>query len=164
MKPGPIRPVYNAGAAGGVWYKNTLMKIGYGFLLLVLFGCRDEVPARWQTLDCQTFTVQAPPRWRHVARVGYDSRVGELTNGKVTLRYDYGRYSYPFGRETATTHRRTNLTLDGRPAFIVEPKQRGKGVIGLYVTVDAGLRLSIYGTNIPDHQLIRQLFSSVRFS
>lgn len=135
------------------------------FVLLLLFqtSCQDGAPPAIQLLDLKGFRVEVPAEWRNIPGVGYDSQVGQLTNGKDVVQYDYGWYSYTLRNETSATHLRTVTTINGRPALIVRPKKRGNGVIGLYVEVDAYNRLSLTGRDIGDETTILRIFESVRF-
>ncbi len=132
-------------------------------LLIVQTSCQDDALPAIQLLELGAFRVEAPAEWRNIPGVGYDSQVGQLTNGKDVVQYDYGWYSYTLRNETSNTHLRTVTTINGRPALIVRPKKRGKGVIGLYVEVDAYNRLSLTGRDIRNEAMILRIFESVRF-
>ena len=135
----------------------------FSLLILLQTACeRNDLPAN-RLLDLKTFRVEVPDTWKDVPGVGYDSQVGQLTNGSDVLAYDYGWYSYRLQNETSATHLRTVTTIDGRPALIARPKKRGQGTIGLFVEVDDLNRLSLTGRDSRDEATIIRIFQSVKF-
>src|SRR5687768_11654867 len=96
---------------------------------LILACAKEEPRSEWKTFDFDTFTVEAPSDWREFSGQGYDSRVGGITNGKDTLNYDFGMYSYRFTAETSQTHIITEKNRDGYPTKMVQPKKPGDGLI-----------------------------------
>ena len=107
------------------------------------------------------FSLVAPSNWHPFTLKGYDSKVGGLSNGKDELRYDVGWFSYNFKDETDVSHFKTNIAIDGRKAFIVRPKQKGKGLIGLYVQLDTLTRMTLYGTTKNEKEIMK-IFESVK--
>ena len=138
--------------------------VANGLLLMICFSllsCEDEFENS-DTVDFGGFQVEVPSSWKTFTDVGYDSQVGGLTNGKDTLSYDYGWYSYNFSAETTETHNRTETQIDGREALIVQPRKKGKGLIGMFVQVDSLNRFSISGRS-KDEKTVLRIFKSVRF-
>lgn len=41
----------------------------------------------------QPFSIELPEQWEHTQLQGIDSRIGEFTDGEITITYDYGWYS-----------------------------------------------------------------------
>lgn len=132
-------------------------------LILLQISCKDDIAPVVQVLDLNTFRVEVPDTWKDVPGQGYDSQVGQLTNGIDVLNYDYGWYSYTLRNETSATHFRTATTIDGHPALIVRPKKTGKGIIGLYVEINGENGLNLIGRDIHDEETIIRIFQSVRF-
>ena len=139
--------------------KNQL-KLVFLFLLLLLSCRKDNLN---KTLDFGQFTMEVPANWKSFTSQGYDSTVGGITNGKEKLTYDYGWYAYDFKNETAATHTRTSITIDGKPALLVKPKEKGKGVIGIFVQVDSQNKFHLSGQDIQDEDTVINIFKSVRF-
>lgn len=133
-------------------------------IITLLTGCVKDRDAELKTTDFNTFTLILPPGWGKLSLQGIDSQVGGITNGRDTLLYDYGWYSYDFRQETAATHERTTLSIDGKPTLLVEPKQPGKGLTGIYVEVDASNKFTLYGQNLKDQTTATQIMRSVRFN
>ncbi|RIV19789.1 hypothetical protein DYU11_22950 [Fibrisoma montanum] len=134
------------------------------FLLLLSFlSCEFPETALPKTLDLGAFQVSTPEGWWAKNGVGYDSQVGELTDRATTLSFDYGWYSYRFDKETTATHERTQTTIDGRPALLVRPLQKGRGIIGVFIQKDTLNRLTIVGHNVKDETTILNILRSVRF-
>ncbi len=131
-------------------------------LALLASGCREWDWDNRKTIDLARVRLTVPENWRQQAGQGFDSEVGHITNGKETLAYDYGWYGYTFTEETADTHHRTALTLGGRPALIVQPKQKGRGVIGLYVQVDSLNRFTLVGRDIKNEKKVLSIFRSLQ--
>ncbi len=104
------------------------------FLLsLLLLSCeKDELS---KTLEFEEFTIEVPSNWQSFISQGYDSKTGGIRNGKDELTFDYGGYSYDFTNETSATHTRISTTIDGRPALIVEPIDKAKPFICVFIKV-----------------------------
>ncbi len=130
-------------------------------LSLLLLSCEREDLSK--TMDFEQFTIDVPADWKSFTSQGYDSKTGGITNGKDKLTYDYGWYSYKFKNETTATHTRTTTTVDGKPALIVTPLQKGKGVIGVFIQVDSQNKFSLFGKNIEDEATVLKIFKSVKF-
>lgn len=141
------------------------MKHSLLFILLIsllLFSCGKQGEDT-KTIDFGEFTMEVPEDWQSFSRQGYDSKVGGITNGKDELVYDYGWYSYDFKHQTLDTHSRTTTTIDGKPALIVQPKERGEGIIGIFIEVDEQLKFNLYGEDIRDEKTVLEIFHSLRF-
>lgn len=133
------------------------------FLLTLLFlGCIDDSPES-KTLDFEDFTIVVPADWESFISQGYDSKVGGITDGRIVLTYDYGWYSNDFQNETAESHLRTATTIDGRPALIVQPINKGTGVIGVYIEVGGSMRFNLMGRDIKDEEKVVRIFKSIKF-
>src|SRR3712207_1546850 len=72
------------------------------------------------------FTIETPKEYLYIKRRGYDSYIGEITNLKDTLYFDYGMYSYNFQEETSLEHTFKTENIHGKKAIIVRPKRRGR--------------------------------------
>lgn len=137
--------------------------------LLVVFGfiglasCRQDNVTETKVLDLGEFQLTVPEDWRAFPLQGIDSQVGGLTNGRDSLVYDYGWYSYRLDQETSATHDRLTLTLDDRPALLVRPKQMGQGVVGVYVEVDALMKFGMTGQNLREEEEAVRIMKSVDF-
>ncbi|MBF9252310.1 hypothetical protein I2I11_03305 [Pontibacter sp. 172403-2] len=116
-----------------------------------------------KTLDLEEFRVDVPANWESFTSQGYDSKAGGITNGKDELTYDYGWYSYDFKNETTATHTRTSTIIDGKPALIVKPIEKGKGVIGVFMQVDSRNKLSLSGKDIKNEDTAIKIFESIKF-
>ena len=128
---------------------------------LALSGCEDEF-INGENVDFEVFQMEIPSNWKSFTGVGYDSRVGGITNGKDTLRYDYGWCFYNFNNETPATHIRTETAIDGKEALIVQPRERGRGLIGMFVQLDSMNSLSIYGRSKKEKTVLR-MFETIKF-
>ncbi|SDF50389.1 hypothetical protein SAMN04487996_11124 [Dyadobacter soli] len=124
--------------------------------LLLAVSCKKDQPT---PVIFEDFSFVAPASWKRFEGVGYDSKVGGITNGRDTLRYDIGMFSYRFTKETEATHYRTESLRNGYKALTVRPKVRGKGLIGLYIEVDAFRKLSIYGQSNDEAEVMEILGS-----
>lgn len=141
------------------------MKYNLQLIILISFligSCqKDELENK--TLDFGSFTMDVPANWESFTKQGYDSKVGGVKNKKNVLKYDYGWFSYDFKNETAATHIRAITKIDGKTALIVEPKEKGKGILGVYIEVDSQTRLSISGRDIENTSTVKQIFASINF-
>jgi hypothetical protein len=139
--------------------KNQL-KLVFLFSLLLLSCEKDKLS---ETLDFGQFTLDVPAHWKSFTSQGYDSKTGGITNGKDELTYDYGWYAYDFKNETSATHTRTSITIDGNPALLVRPIEKGKGTIGVFIQVDSQNKFNLSGQDIQDEDTVIKIFESVRF-
>lgn len=139
------------------------MKKPVFLLLLACLGCRNSDPTETKVLDFGKFTLTVPGTWRSFSAQGIDSMAGGVTNGRDTLHYDYGWYSYRFQKETPATHRRQNLTIGNRDALLVQPLQPNRGVLGVYVQVDTLNRFTLWGQNLRDEEIALAICRSVAF-
>lgn len=130
-------------------------------LLLTCLGCRDSTEPKG--IDFGKFSLTVPDTWRSFSGLGYDSMVGGVTNGRDTLRFDYGWHSYQFQKETSSTHQRSQTKIDNRDALIVRPLQRGKGILGIYVQVDTLNRFTLYGRDLRDEETALSICLSATF-
>ena len=129
---------------------------------MLLLGCIDDSP-KTKTLDFEDFSIEVPADWESFKLQGYDSKVGGITNGKIVLTYDYGWYSNDFQNETAESHHRTVTMIDGKPAIIVQPINKGTGIIGVYIEVGGPMRFNLMGRDIKDEEKVIKIFQSIRF-
>lgn len=128
---------------------------------LLLIRCKKEKLDK--TLDFGQFTIDVPANWTSFTSQGYDSKTGGIRNGQDELTYDYGWYSYDFRNETTSTHTRLTTTIHGKPALVVRPLTKGKGVVGAYVQVDSQYRFSMVGHDVTDEEIVMKIFRSVKF-
>lgn len=139
------------------------MKKPVFLFLLACVGCQNSDSTEPKSFDFGKFTLTVPGTWRSFSAQGYDSMVGGVTNGRDTLRYDYGWYSYDFRAETAATHRRTGLKIGNRDALLVQPLQAGRGGLGVFVRVDDRNRFTLYGRDLRDEETALAICRSVAF-
>ena len=133
------------------------------FLLVALLAMNCKVEfENSKILDFGSFQLEVPAHWHKFPLMGYDSQVGGITNGRDTLTYDFGWYSYDFSNETTETHARTETTIDGHDALIVRPKKKGKGLIGVFVRVDNLNKFNLYGKSKNESTVFR-IFESIKF-
>lgn len=135
------------------------------FVLLttILAGCVKDRDAELRATDFETFTLVLPPNWQEFSLQGIDSQVGGITDGQDTLVYDYGWYSYDLRHQTSATHKRTTFYISGKQALLVEPKQSGVGLTGIYSKVDDRNKFNLYGQNLKDEPTATQIMRSVKF-
>lgn len=136
------------------------------FILLAFIGlvsCRKDNVTETKVLDFKEFQLTVPQDWRAFSLQGIDSKVGGVTNGRDSLVYDYGWYSYRLQNETSTTHDRLTLTLDDRPALLVRPQRRGQGVVGVYVEVGGLTKFGMTGQNLREEEEAVRIMKSVDF-
>lgn len=131
--------------------------------MLVLFcGCENGIfKPSIETITFDGFTLDAPSDWQAFTLQGYDSKTGEISDGRNKLTYDFGWYSYNFNNETTDTHIRIKTTIDGKDALIVRPKKKGKGIIGVYIQADSLTRFNLYGISKDEDEILK-IFESVR--
>ena len=128
-----------------------------------LASCRQDNVTETKVLDLGEFRLTVPNDWRAFPLQGIDSQVGGVTNGRDSLLYDYGWYSYRLDQETSATHRRTKLKIDKRPALLVRPRQQGQGVVGVYVEVGGPTKFGMTGRNLREEDEAIQIIKSVNF-
>ena len=133
---------------------------------LVLLACRPSAAVdfrRWPRLDYGEFTLQAPPEWKKFTEQGIDSYVAGLTDGKDSLEFDYGWYSYQLSpRDVDTTHLFASDSIDGFEAVIAIPKHAGTAPVELSMDLPDRMKLS-FGGIVHDPQVAIAIFQSLRF-
>ncbi|GGC16040.1 hypothetical protein GCM10011325_48560 [Dyadobacter sediminis] len=86
--------------------------------------------------------------------------MGGVTDGKDTLAYDYGMYSYRFTAETEKTHIITEGNRNGYPTKMVKPRKPGEGLIGIYYNLGV-VRLTLFGRT-RNEKTFTQIIESVK--
>ncbi|MGO3707037.1 MAG: hypothetical protein ACTJGD_06130 [Mesonia hippocampi] len=71
------------------------------------------------------FSIYIPENWKKIEYNGMDSYVGGITNGKDSLTFDYGWYSYNFSDEDREKQLFTTDTVNGKIALITKRKRKG---------------------------------------
>lgn len=135
----------------------------FSLILILTISCKTKT-SDWKTLDFEFFKLKTPQGWTEIKLKGIDSFVGGLTNGKDTLRFDYGMYSADIGYEDPKIHLFGQDTINGLIARIVIPKIPGDGFIRMYIPVNREDRFSISGRNIQDTDTILKIFKSIVFT
>jgi hypothetical protein len=80
----------------------------------------------WTRLDAGTFSLYAPAGWELHKEQGIDSYVGEVSDGRIVLQFDYGLYSNPLDEAKPPKYVITNEEIGSMKAKIVAPQQPGK--------------------------------------
>lgn len=110
------------------------------------------------------FFIYIPENWEKIEYNGIDSYVGGITNGKDSLTFDYGWYSYDFSYEDGEKQLFATDTINGKIALITKPKENGNGTIGIYIEkAYKKNRFNLIGKNISDEGLIFDVFKSIKF-
>ena len=135
----------------------------FSLILILTISCKTKTSG-WQTLDFEFFKLQTPQGWTELNLKSLDSFVGGLTNGKDTLRFDYGMYSPDIGNEDPNKHLFGQDTINGLISRIVIPKIPGDGFIRMYIPVNRQDRFSISGRNIQNTDTILKIFKSIVFT
>ena len=117
---------------------------------IIVSSCSDT-----KTLNFESFSIEVPKTWEPVQAEGIDSYVGQIAiDEQDTLSFDLGWYSnelrdevYLFEKyaeeivqsdnslsvpEHLKRNRNIFTKIDSRTAKIVEPKQAGNGITGVY--------------------------------
>ena len=131
-------------------------------LVTLFFSCKAIAPDS-QILDFGSFKLKTPGNWYKFELRGIDSYIGGLTNGKDTLRFDYGWYSAHVGDEDPTKHKFAEDTINGLKANLVIPIVPGDGYTRMFIQVDKQNSFSIGGQDIHGTDTILKIFKSVVF-
>ncbi len=137
------------------------------FLLILIFlsaaACKTK-PNDWQTLDFGAFKLTIPKGWTVLKKQSLHNYFGGLTNGKDSLWFDYGRYSWDVSVEGSYNHRFAKDTVNGFPARIMKPDTVGKGYITMYIPkVTEENKFAIRGKNIQETEVILKIYKSLVF-
>jgi hypothetical protein len=120
--------------------------------------------AVWHTIDLEVFTVDTPIEYRYLPLQGIDSFVGRITNSSDTLIFDYGWYSDDFASLDTALYTRSEISIAGKKAQLVQPRQLGKGLIGVYFPEVGGkncFSMAAFGST--DTATATKIFQSIRF-
>ena len=139
------------------------------FLTLVFstvnFSCKkSEINSEEKNFEFGAFKITIPSNWEKIKFKGIDSYVGGITNGKDSLTFDYGWYSYDFKYESNKTQLFGTDTINGKIALFTKPKNAGKGTIGIYIEkAYKNNRFNLIGKNIANEKEIFEIFKSIKF-
>ncbi len=131
------------------------------FLITVTFSCNDAFDES-KLIDFDFFAIEVPSNWEKFTLVGYDSKVGGITDGMDSLIYDFGWYSYDLSNQSADTHLRTVTSIDGYNALIVQPLIKGEGLIGVTIQIDSLNRFTMTGYS-ENESIVLRMFESIKF-
>jgi len=131
--------------------------------LFLAISCTS--PSRkWQTLDFDAFQLKTPPGWLKFEQQGVDSYAGGLTNGKDTLRFDYGWYDVNLADDDTSVYRYAKDTVNGLAATFMIPDKAGKGFISMYIPKVKGQnKFTIWGANLKKTDIILNIYKSIQF-
>lgn len=139
------------------------------FLLLIIVfttlmsSCDKNKEIR--NLEFGSFSLKTPNNWSKFELQGIDSYIGGITNGKDSLVFDFGLYSYSFQYENPELHNYSIDTLNGKIAIIIRPIESGKGILGIYIEKAKGnKRFNLIGSNIGNENVVLDIFKSIRFN
>lgn len=133
--------------------------------VFTLLSCEKEGDDA-KTFDFVQFKIEAPENWFSSTNTGgHGTKAGTITDGRIELIYTYywGDYSWEFNNLPKETYTFTNTTIDGKPAVIVQSKEKGVGVIGVFIEVGEQNKFHMYGQNIKDEATVLKIFNSVKF-
>jgi hypothetical protein len=146
-----------------------MKKILHFILISTLASCHiggntdPTDPRAWNRLDFGVFNVKAPPGWKKFQLQGIDSYVGGLSNGKDSLEFDYGWYSFELtGREPDSTHLFASDTIDGFSAIIAIPKKEGLAPVELSMDLSGPNKLAFSGI-VKENRIALSILQSLRF-
>lgn len=140
-----------------------------GYFLLGNQSTTNELPADWQFVDADSFTLSLPPGWTFNKLQGKDSYAGEFVGDGAKLGFDYGWYSDPLAQDGDPDYNITYETIGGYKAKIVVPKIVGNGTTGVYFDDLGGeiqkTRLQISGYNLTAFQqeTVLKIFRTIKF-
>jgi len=114
--------------------------------------------------DFDSFQIALPQGWEKFKLKGIDSYVGGISNGKDTLTFDFGMYSYDLTHENLDQQLFAKDTVNGKIAWLTKPAEPSKGTIGIYIK-DAyqGNSFTLIGGNIENESIIIEMFLSIEF-
>lgn len=138
-----------------------IVKYSIILLLVSTLSC-EKVLLIPKEIDFEKFSLTVPNNWDPFQVQGIDSYVGGITNGRDSLTFDYGWYSYGLSNETEETHSRVKTTIDGYDALIVIPYQPRQEITGMYIELDSMNRFNLYGM-CRNEATAMKIFSSVEF-
>lgn len=145
------------------------LTIYFGIILLFsisiyfLYGSNSQ-KSNNNNFNFGDFSIYIPENWEKIEYDGIDSYVGRITNGKDSLTFDYGWYSYDFSYEDGEKQLFATDTVNGKIALITKPKESGNGTIGIYIKkAYKKNRFNLIGKNISNEDLIFDIFKSIKF-
>lgn len=144
--------------------------IFYGLISIILIICvclfanGFGVKSAYNKIDFGGFEIIVPEDWNEYKIKGIDSYVGGVTNGKDSLTFDFGWYSYDFKYEERDKQVFATDTINGKVALFTKPREKGNGLIGIYIEkASAKSRFNLIGRNIENEDLILGIFKSLKF-
>ncbi len=131
----------------------------------------DSTPPDWRTLDVmrvvaveRAVSFGVPPDMKEIPAQGVDSLVRSYRSPTIELSLDYGRHSDPLQYDDKPGYSRSELTVDGRRAYMVTFDD----VVALHVPSVYLLsrdRLTLFARcrDATAREQVKQLFQTVRF-
>jgi hypothetical protein len=128
----------------------------------------ENIPTDWELLDAGDFILYAPSSWVLEAGTGYDSNVGTITNGEITLNYDYGMHASQFANSSNYDSASYDMTVQNLNGFdgIIYTSIDEDGFTTLNVIDAKGASsLNLYGRDLNDEQesLVIDIFKTIFF-
>lgn len=132
------------------------------FILLFLFSCKVDESKK---LDFKVFEITFTEPWSKIKLPSCTGRlIGEITNDRDSLFFDYGSNSPNFDSNDFTTHIHSISTINGKKALLIKPDVKGKGTTGAYFKNVIGENsLTIYGNNIANENALIKAFKTITF-
>jgi hypothetical protein len=130
-----------------------------------VFG-QSAAPTDWHKVDAGPFSILAPAGWEFHQLEGVDSFVGEFVGDGVTLKFDFGRYSYPLKKEKKPGYVVIHKSIGGFLAKVVSPQTPGHGITGVYFhDIGHATALCIWGEDLTSTQQesALKIFETIRF-
>jgi hypothetical protein len=109
-------------------------RIHFIWAAILIFCCSCENHDMVKTIDFKKFTIEAPSTWHKFKLWIEDSYVGgiKLDSGDE-ITFDLGLYSNSLGDIDSLTHNFEIITIDGRMAKLVTPRNSGHGTVAVYI-------------------------------
>lgn len=123
---------------------------------------QDGIYVGWRINLRKSFSFLTPPNWSSSVRGEFDgTEFGEITNGDITLLYQYGRDANQLDFENDPDYLVEYGTVNGRWARFVKPRNDFAETTGAFIKRSKRKRITIYTNQELSEEETRQVFEII---
>lgn len=118
----------------------------------------------WHSILLGPFQLNTPKDFKYYQFRSPDNFIGEITNGKDTLFFEFGNNLSILGSKFTSTYFTSIDTINGYVANFILPKENGKGIFSLFFEdLPENNKLNISTNPSFDEKVLKEIFLSILF-
>lgn len=123
---------------------------------------QEGIYVGWNIQNREDFAFLTPPNWTSSVKGNFDNtEFGEITNGSITLEYQYGREIQKLEFENNPNYQVEHGTVQGEFARFVKPKNNSVQTTGAYIRKNRRKQISIFTNQQLTSEEERQVFEII---